>query len=53
MSRLMEAVVATRLHECRDNKESGAESNLTGIRARLEDERGENLTATWTSRLDL
>ena len=40
---LHQVALPVRLHECRDYKESGVESNLTGIRVRLEDNRGENL----------
>ncbi len=41
---LHQVALPIRLHECRDYKNTGgAESNLTGIRVRLEDNRGENL----------
>ena len=40
---LHQVALPIRLHECRDYKETGVETNLTGIRVRLEDNRGENL----------
>ena len=40
---LHQVALPIRLHECRVYKETGVETNLTGIRVRLEDNRGENL----------
>jgi len=40
---LHQVALPIRLHECRNYKDTGVESNLTGIRVRLEDNRGDNL----------